>query len=71
MFLQLFFIQVLLLPVFAAQNSHKKTLYDTCAHFRGRKLQGQADLRRKTAEFLNEVKDLAHFEEKQRKEKHK
>ncbi|MBV8666018.1 MAG: hypothetical protein JO269_05975 [Burkholderiaceae bacterium] len=40
--------------------SHKKTLFHTAAHFSGWTKSGQAILRRKYNNFLNETNDLAH-----------
>ncbi|MCI1014536.1 MULTISPECIES: hypothetical protein [unclassified Herbaspirillum] len=40
---------------------HKKTLFDTAAHFRGCTIAGQAVYTGKNGDFANKVKDLAHF----------
>jgi len=42
-------------------SPHKKTLFHTCAHFRGCSFCGQVISGNKNAIFLNEVKDLACF----------
>jgi hypothetical protein len=41
--------------------SHKKTLFHTDAHFRGCNIGGQALSAIENADFINEIKDLAHF----------
>jgi hypothetical protein len=38
---------------------HKKTLFDTAAHFRGCTMTGQAVYVAKNRDFANKVKDLA------------
>jgi hypothetical protein len=40
---------------------HKKTLFDTAAHFRGCTNTGQAIFRGENRDFFNKVKDLAHL----------
>jgi hypothetical protein len=40
---------------------HKKTLFDTAAHFRGCTIAGQAVYAVNNPNFANKVKDLAHF----------
>ncbi len=44
-----------------AKTPHKKTLFDTAAHFRGCTMAGQAVYVWKNGNFANKVKDLAHF----------
>jgi ADP-ribosylglycohydrolase len=41
--------------------SHKKTLFHTGAHFSGWALGGQALSGKRNWDFINEIKDLAHF----------
>jgi hypothetical protein len=43
------------------QMPHKKTLFDTAAHFSGCTIAGQAVYAAKNRDFANKVKDLAHF----------
>jgi hypothetical protein len=43
------------------QMPHKKTLFDTTAHFSGCTIAGQAVYAGKNRDFANKVKDLAHF----------
>jgi hypothetical protein len=45
----------------SGEISHKNTLFHTGAHFRGSKNSGQALSAKRNSDFVNEIKDLAHF----------